>query len=253
MKKIILILTVILLLFNSLLKAENINSKFASANELYKKGKYSEAISGYLDISNDGYKSAELYYNIGNSYFKMEKVPDAILFYERAKKLAPDDEDINFNLKIANLKIVDKINTVPKIFFMEWYENLHSTFSSSSWSTLSIIFIWLTFIFLSGYFLIWNIGMRKISFFSASASLIIAIACIFFAFEQSGIELSKNSAIVLSPSVYIKSSPDKTSTDLFILHEGTKVTILDQVGDWKKIKIADGNVGWLPIKTIEII
>jgi len=228
-------------------------SKFALANKLYLKGNYQEALSLYNELIHSGYSSFELNYNIGNSYFKLDKLPDAILFYERAKRLAPDDEDLNFNLRVANLKIVDKINTVPQLFFIEWYNSISSMHSSCMWSFLIILFTWLTFIFLAGYFLIWNIALRKISFFASAASIVIAVLCVIFAIEQSGKEQSTNEAIIFSPSVYIKSSPDKESTDLFILHEGTKVKILDEVGSWKKIKIADGNIGWLQNKTIEII
>jgi tetratricopeptide (TPR) repeat protein len=237
----------------SILFAESVDKKFKEANDFYKKNKFNEAIAEYNEILDKGFESADLYYNLGNAYFKAGKIADAILFYERAKRLAPEDEDIDFNLRIANLKIVDKFNEVPKLFFIEWYENIYGMFSSDSWAVLIIIFSFLTFTLLLGYFLIWNILARKVFFFGASIGLLLLIASILFAIEQSRIEETRDSAIIFSPSVYIKSSPDKTSTDLFILHEGAKVKILDEVGGWKKIRIADGNVGWLPNKTIEVI
>ncbi|MFH1052027.1 MAG: tetratricopeptide repeat protein [bacterium] len=248
-----LFLIVLFFMTGTLLNAKSPESKLDRANVLYSKGEYQEALDIYQELIRQGYSSLELNYNIGNTYFKLNKIPDAILFYERAKRLAPDDEDLDFNLKVANLKIVDKINTVPKLFFIEWYDYLSEMYSSTTWSYFIIIFIWLTFIFLAGYYLIWNIAVRKMSFFASAASLIIAVFCIIFAIEQSRMEQSLDEAIIFSPSVYIKSSPDKESTDLFILHEGTKVKILDEVGNWKKIKISDGNIGWLPNKTIEII
>lgn len=250
-KFLILVLAIIFSL--SILQAENNETLMAKGNKLYSKGNYQEAMEVYNQLLNNGLVSLELYYNIGNTYFKMNKIPDAILFYERAKRISPDDEDLNFNLRVANLKIVDKINAVPKLFFIEWYESLSSLHSSNGWSYLTIVFSWLTFILLAGYFLIWNIAIRKISFFASIASILITVMCIVFALEQNSKENSRDEAIIFAPSVYIKSSPDKESTDLFILHEGTKITILDEVGNWKKIKIADGNIGWLPDKTIEII
>jgi len=250
-KKFIFIIIITLAFAN--INAKTPEAKLEEANALYSKGKYEDALDLYNDLYHQGYSSLELNYNLGNSYFKLNKIPDAILFYERAKRLAPDDEDLNFNLKVANLKIVDRINTVPKLFFIDWYNSISSMNSSATWSYLIIVFSWLTFIFLAGYFLIWNIAIRKISFFASAVSVIVAIFCIIFALEQSGKEQAKDEAIIFAPSVYIKSSPDKESTDLFILHEGTKVKILDEVGIWKKIKIADGNIGWLPAKTIEII
>jgi tetratricopeptide (TPR) repeat protein len=242
-----------LVIFMSALSIFADNNKFTKANELYSKGKYEEAKTYYEELINNGHTTADIYYNLGNTYFKLDKIADAILYYERAKKIAPGDEDIEFNLRIANLKIVDKINNVPQLFFIEWYESIHGWFSSGTWSVFIIIFSWLSFISLAGYFIIWNINLRKVSFFATIISFIIMIACIIFSLEQYNVEQSKEEAIIFSPSVYIKSSPDKGSTDLFILHEGTKVKILDEVGDWKKIKIADGNIGWLPTKTIEII
>ena len=252
MRKILTISMMILFLTITLF-AESVDKKFKGANDFYKKNKYNEAIAEYNEILDKGYESSDLYYNLGNAYFKAGKIADAILFYERAKRLAPHDEDIEFNLKIANLKIVDKFNEVPKLFFIEWYENIYGMFSSDSWAVLIIIFSFLTFTLLLGYFLIWNILARKLFFFGAVFSLFFTVACVIFAMEQSSIEGTRDSAIIFSPSVYIKSSPDKTSTDLFILHEGAKVKILDEVGGWKKIRIADGNVGWLPNKTIEVI
>jgi len=253
MRKSIIFCLILFVISGLHLSAESASGKFNEATDLYKNGKYAEAGSLYQELLNSGYQSAEIYYNLGNSYFKIDKIPDAILYYERGKRLSPDDEDINFNLKIANLKIVDKIQSVPKLFFMEWYESLYSMYSSGTWANVIIILSWLIFLFLAGYFLIWSAVVRKISFFAAMLSFVIVIVCIVFSVEQSNIEEARNDAIIFTPSVYIKSSPDKESTDLFILHEGTKVSILDEVGSWKKIKIADGNVGWLPDKTIEII
>jgi len=247
------LLMMILFFMSSILFAESVGTKFKDANDYYKKNKYNEAIAEYNEILDKGYESADLYYNLGNAYFKAGKIADAILFYERAKRIAPEDEDIDFNLRIANLKIVDKFNEVPKLFFIEWYENIYGMFSSDTWAVMIIVFSSLTFALLLGYFLIWNILARKLFFFGAGISLLLAIACILFALEQNKIEETRDSAIIFSPSVYIKSSPDNTSTDLFILHEGAKVKILDEVGSWKKIRIADGNVGWLQNKSIEII
>ncbi|MFC2131934.1 tetratricopeptide repeat protein [Bacteroidota bacterium] len=251
-RQLIIFISILFLLIPQI-KAETAVEKFDEANKLYKNGKFPEAVSYYEELVHKGYISSELYYNLGNSYFKLDKISDAILYYERAKRISPDDDDINFNLKIANLKIVDKIGSVPKLFFIEWYESLHGMFSSETWSYFIIIFSWLTFAFLTGYFIIWSINLRKVFFFAAVASIIITLASLVFSIEQNNIEQARDEAIIFTPSVYIKSSPDKESTDLFILHEGAKVKILDQVGKWKKIRIADGNVGWLPINTIEII
>jgi len=248
------ILIVVIFVFIVQIKANDIaDDRFNEANELYQKGDFSDAIAYYEELIHNGFVSPELLYNLGNSYFKINKIPDAILNYERAKRLRPDDEDIKFNLKIANLKIVDKIDTVPQFFMVEWYNNIFGLFSSGTWSIFIIIFSWFSFAALITYFIIWNNLIRKISFFAAIVGFFIAISCLIFAFEQSVEEDANNEAIIFTASVYIKSSPDDSSTDLFILHEGTKVLLLDVVGSWRKIKLRNGNIGWLPDNTIEII
>ncbi len=254
MNKVFKYILIIVLLINtvSCLAVNNIDL-FNKANQFYKNKQYDKAITIYNELMNKDIVNSDIYYNLGNAYYKNSQIAEAILFYERALKLNPDDEDIKFNLKIANLKIVDKINDIPKLFFIEWYESIYQLFSSDTWAILTVIFIWLFFSLLLIYFLIYNITLRKIAFFSSIVSLIIVILFFIFALEQSSVENSNNNAIILSPSVYVKNSPDDKSTDLFILHEGTKIEILDKVDNWNKIKIADGNVGWIPNSTIEII
>ncbi len=253
MIKKIAILSFIYLMIISATFGFQVDKTFNDANLLYKNKKYKDAIEKYENILNSNYSSAEVFYNLGNSYFKMGKIPDAILNYERAKKIAPDDEDIAFNLKIANLKIVDKIKPIPKLFFVEWYENIRNLFSAQVWTMIFIGFIWLLFAFLTIYFVVWNIAIRKIAFFSTLISIIIIVFSLIFALKQINIENTHNHAVIFAKSVYVKSSPDETSTDLFILHDGTKVEILDKLGNWDKIKIADGHIGWLENNTFEII
>lgn len=226
---------------------------FSEGNNAYRNGDYLQAIEKYEKILNNGYSNAEIYYNLGNAYFKLKKIPEAILNYEKALKLNPSDEDIQFNLKIANLQTVDKIEPLPMMFYEKWWHALNNWFSSASWSALMIIFIWLGFIGLALYLFMFSSGIKKISFFVAVISFVIAIFSFIFANTSYLHETSEESAIIFSESVYVKSSPDKGSTDLFILHEGTKVELLDQVGEWTKIRLANGNVGWLQRSSIETI
>ncbi len=243
----------LLILLSTGLKAENFDSIYHKASELYQKGDYYNAAAKYEKIIKSGYESPELYFNLGNACFKMNKIPDAILYFERARRLAPEDEDINFNLKIANLKIIDKFETVPKLFFIEWYEQIRDSFSSHSWSVFAIILAWITFVALAGFILFWQPVVRRVLFTIAVLSFLLAILFEIFANQKFHFELARDQAIIFSPSVYVKSSPDEKSTDLFILHEGTKVKLLDTVGEWKKIRLANGSVGWLPEKSFEVI
>ena len=255
MKKFIAILITAAIFTGSLFAQSNEQAleKFKTANDLYSKGKFIEAAELYEEIVNNDYESYELYYNLGNAYFKLEEIPSAILFYERAKKLAPDDEDVNFNLQIAKLKTVDKIEPVPQFFMEEWVDSISELFSLQAWTALGLIFAWLAFTFLAAFLMIWSPLWKKTFFAAGIISFVIMAASIFFAYEENTELTADDSAIVFTPSVYVKSSPSDEGTNLFILHEGTKVQILDEVGEWQKIRIADGNVGWLPKESVEII
>ena len=248
------ILILLFLIFSiSVASAENFEPEYTKANNFYQKGDYLSAIDGYKLIIKSGYESAEIWYNLGNCYYKLNKTADAIISYERAKLLSPNDEDIDFNLKVANLRTVDRFQTIPRIFFVDWYEYWKNMFSSQSWSTLGIIFLWIAVVAFAAYLLVWSVSARKVLFSAGLLSIVIAVICLFFANQKSAEELNRDNAIVYKPSVYVKSSPDEKSTDLFILHEGTKLKVLDSVGGWKKIKLANGNIGWILEKTIEVI
>jgi len=231
----------------------NPEATFAKANKLYTEGKFADAASDYEALISKGYKSKELFYNLGNTYYRLKKVPHAIINFERAKLLAPDDEEINFNLKIANLRTVDKISRVPKFFLTEWFEGLRAQYPSSSWSVLTILFSWISFASLA-FFLLSRIPVLKKALFALAVfSIFIAITSAVFASQMDHQEQARNYAIVFEPSIIVKSSPDENGVNLVTLHEGTKVKVLDELKEWKKIRIADGNVGWVKKSAIEII
>lgn len=238
---------------NILLSQEDASKMFSTANDDFKNGNYSEAAELYQKILDQGVESADIYFNLGNSFYKLKNYPSAILFYERALRLRPGDDDINFNLRLANLKIIDRIQTVDRFFLLKWFDDFMMLYSSSQWAIFGIIFIWLTFIFLAAFNIIWKTSWKKIILAATVIFLIFGITSYFFSFKQNQFENNHNKAIIFMPSVYVKNSPDPSGTDLFILHDGTKVEVLDTVGEWKKIKLADGNIGWIPQQSIEII
>jgi hypothetical protein len=167
--------------------------------------------------------------------------------------MAPDDEEINFNLKVANLRTVDKISRVPKFFLTEWFEGLRAEYSSAAWSLMTIIFSWISFISLA-FFLLSRIPVLKKALFAVAVfSIFIAITSAVFASQMDHQEQARNYAIVFEPSIIVKSSPDENGVNLVTLHEGTKVKVLDELKEWKKIRIADGNVGWVKKAAIEVI
>ncbi len=252
MRKLTLILGLILV-FTASLMADASDDLFKKANDHYMKEEYSTAIDIYEELTNQGYQSAELFYNLGNAYFKSNLIPSAILNYERALKLAPGDEDINFNLKIANLQTVDKIKEMPLPFFVEWWHGIRSLFSSGMWGGLALLAFWLAAAAFIAFLYTRSQGTKKISFTAASAFIILTIVFFFFGMQTYTEETNRKEAIVFSESSYVKTSPDEGATDLVILHEGTKLEVLDDLGDWRKIRLADGNVGWILKTDIEII
>ncbi|TNE34661.1 tetratricopeptide repeat protein [bacterium] len=226
------------------LLANSVESMFKSGNNAYEHKKYADAINIYEQIIDSGYTSAELYYNLGNAYYKTNNIAYAILNYERADKLS-DDADIDHNLAVARLKTIDKIEPVKQIFIMDWLDSIRDWQNSNSWSSWAIIFVWAVFLFLSLLIYSKNTTFKKASFLGVVTFLILFALTFYFSYSSNQNEYVKKFAILTSPSSYVKSSPDTQSQDLFILHEGAKMQVLDRVGDWNKIKLANGEVGWI--------
>ena len=226
---------------------------FHEANMAYQKQDYAKSISLYEELTKNGNISAEVYFNLGNSYFKEGNVPKAIINYERAKKIAPEDEDIAFNLKIASLKVVDRIDNVPEVFYKRWIRSLATILPANTWSIVFVIMIWLVFLAAGFYVFTQRSVIKKVSFISCLIFSIFAITTYFLSARSYSISEVEEQAIVISTSVYVKSSPDEKGNDLFILHEGTKVEVLEPFEGWKKIRIANGTIGWLKINEIEKI
>jgi len=228
------------------LNGTDADSLFVKAKEYYDAELYNDAIAAYSGILEQGYESAGLYYNLGNAWFKTGDLPHAILYYEKARKLSPNDEDILFNLRVANTKIPDNIEQVPELFIKKWWRNLYLFFNSQTWSILGILFLFLFFFFLAIYLVSRMPGIRRAAF---SLAMIILPVCILFlvlASHRYNNETSSSEAIVFSPTVTVKSSPRENSVDLFVIHEGTKVFITKELSEWFEIRIASGSIGWIP-------
>ena len=254
MKKTI-ILTLWLLCFaaTGTLQAQIVDSIWVKANTLYASEDYREAINYYNMIEASGEVSADLFYNIGNAYFKQNIVSKAILYYERAIKLRPGDSDITHNLALANAMTVDKIEAVPEFLVFTWIKNIRSSADADTWAWLSIIFFTLCLLLFGLFLFAHNITLRKFSFFLSILILLGGINCGIFAYYQKK-ELHDTSAAIITPAVItVKSSPDASGKDLFILHEGAKVNILETLGEWQCIKLADGKQGWILKFAAEII
>lgn len=223
------------------------------ANDAYSNGNYADAIELYEKVIEKGYESAELYYNLGNSYFKINDLPSAILYYEKSLKLDPADEDAKFNLKIANSMIPDKIEEVPVMFYERWWKNIYELFGANLWTRISVFLFIIVLIMFSVYFAGNSYFLKKTFFWLGIIFIVFTIFSFSFSYQKYKTSINTREAIVFDPTITVKSSPDESSVDLFVIHEGTKVSIMEHIGDWYEIRIANGSVGWLPSSAVKPI
>ncbi len=226
---------------------------FKKAVEYYSSGNYSEALTIWKELYNNGYRSAELAYNIGNSYFKLDSIPGAVLFYERAYLLDPADEDINYNLQIARSRVTDKIEEIPELFFIKWYDFLSIVLSANAWAKISLSAFLLFLVSLSVFLYSSKYSYKVTGFWFALTMVFLSVVSFSFSVRNKTLVHDSHQAVIYSPVVSGKSSPDDSGTDLFVLHEGTKVSVEDEVGGWYEIRLSDGNKGWVHSTDIEII
>ncbi len=227
----------------------------ADADALYKAEKYSEAVSAYETLlkSSEGV-SAPLYYNLGNAYYKLDNIPFAILNYERALLLEPGDGDIRANLALARGKTVDKVTPPSEMFFVTWWHNLCNSMSGHSWSVVAIGCFVFMLCGILAYMFVPQLLVRKVGVYGAMVMLVLVILANFAGYTQNRAFSKRDFAIVLSPVVSVKSSPNESSTDLFLIHEGSKVQILDSsMKLWREVKFEEGKQVWIPVSAIEVI
>ena len=226
----------------------------SDADSAYIQGDYLTAIRIYESVIENQGVNATLYMNLGNCWLKRDEIAKAILNYERAYLIDPSDPDIRFNLELARTKTVDKVNPVNQLFIVVWFKKLLAVLDVNGWAVLTVILFALT-VFLVGIMLFSKkSGIRKISFSFSVFFLLLSILSFIFATTQMGNLKERDTAIIMSPSVTVKSTPTSAGTDLFIIHEGRKVKILDSsMKEWVEIRLEDGNTGWIPVNVMEII
>lgn len=246
-----IIYTLLAILFTTAVFAQS--ELLQKANENYSKQQYKQAIEGYNQILAANLEAPEVYFNLGNAYYKTGQYTLAILNYERAKLLAPDDEDIAFNLQVANQKVVDSIQELPGLFIVRWWNSIINSQTTDTWATFSIISFIAFLIMLGFYFFAKTGDVRRITFWTGCFLIFFTIFTWSFAAQQKGRLVNHAYAIVMQPTVTVKSSPDAAGTNLFVIHEGIKVRITDKLGEWVEIKLADGNKGWALSDTVEKI
>ena len=241
------------LALSSEFRAEKSEITKAKGDSAYMNADYATAIQIYENLLEQG-EADEIYYNLGNSYFKSDNIAKAILNYERALLLKPGNGDIRANLEIARSKTVDKVNEIPDIFFVSWIKSLINSASVNVWARWGIACFILFIMALYLFFFSKKIALKKAGFISGIIMLMLVICTNSFALYQKNTLVNRNTAIIMTPSVTVRSTPNESGTSLFILHEGRKVQIKDNsMKGWKEIVLEDGKVGWVATSDIEII
>ena len=225
----------------------------AQADSAYQQEQYQQAAKMYEQLLKGG-ESADLYYNLGNAYYRMDDITHAVLAYERALLLSPGDADVRFNLQMARSKTIDKIVPESEMFFVTWYRSLVRLMSVDAWARTAIVSLLVALLLVLVYVFAQRIWLRKVGFFGGVLFFVVFVAANVFGFQQQQSLLHRTGAIIIRSAVSVKSTPSQNGTDLFILHEGTRVNIIDDsMRGWREIRVADGKSGWVDIKEIEVI
>ncbi|MBR6805509.1 MAG: tetratricopeptide repeat protein [Bacteroidaceae bacterium] len=242
------------IMFAALSLAVSAQTDKIAADSAYVKGDYKAAIEIYESLVANNGESADVYYNLGNAYYKSENIAKAVLNYERALLLNPDDEDIRFNLELARSKTVDKVAPEYKFFLMEWLEGIINLFSISAWSVLAVVSFVVMLLTLLLFLFGKSVSTKKTGFIIALFSLFITIFANLSALHRYHYLTERNDAVIMEPSVTAKSTPSNSGTELFVIHEGRKVKISDDsMREWTEIELEDGNKGWIPSSSLERI
>ncbi|MBQ5875581.1 MAG: tetratricopeptide repeat protein [Alistipes sp.] len=223
------------------------------ANTAYNAGNYAQAEECYTRIVEQGLHSAALYYNLANAHFKQDELGKAMLYYNRALRLRPNDEDIRHNLEYAEQSTKDSIEEIPEFFLKTWIKSLRGALSYTAWSILSLLMLVAALVCGLLYLLAQRLSLRKIGFYLMAVTALLFVVTTAFAWSERNMLVERSEAIIMNSAVSIKSSPDRSATELFVLHEGTKVTIGETIDGWAEVRIADGRKGWIEQERIERI
>lgn len=241
------IIALILIVTPFFLAAQETNEQlWEKANAYFTTEEYQQAVSLYETIVASGEESAKLHFNLGNAYYKTGDINNAILNYERAKVLAPHDEDIEFNLRIANQFVVTKIDALPQPFFLRWRTSVVNKYPADTWAAISIGGFILFLLLLGLFVFSRSVSLKRISFWLGILAIVFSGFTFSLGAQQKDKINKRKHAIVFCPRVTVKSSPTQTGTDLFLMYEGLKIEVTDSLNTWKEIKLADGNQGWCP-------
>lgn len=226
---------------------------FDRATKAYNGGEYQTAVDNYLEILDSGQHSAALYYNLGNTYYKLNQIAPSIYYYEKALLLKPNDAEIKNNLGYAQNMTLDAIDTMPETGFAKIYDSVLGLLSFDQWAYVAVVFMVLFVMLYIAFYNFRFASRKRLSFILSIVSLFFAVISVVFAYLEYNAFQAERYAIVFAKETSVKSEPNKTSQEAFELHEGTKVNVLDELNAWKKIQIVDGTVGWIPAEDIKVL
>ena len=251
MKKIVFLLSIVWLSLQAF--AQDVEQMTQQAEQWYASGQYADAADVYNRILAAGMESADLYYNLGNCYYKLGENTRAILNYERSLLLNPGDDMTRYNLKMAQQAVVDKKEVLPELFLVRWYREVETAFSADHWAYLSVVLFVVFLVMTALFFYSRSVGVKKTGFVVGIVVFLLTVASLFFAFRQDMRISDREYAIIMTPSVTVKGAPDNSGTSLFLIHEGPKVQVVGELGNWYNIRLADGNEGWVAKTDVEKI
>lgn len=243
---------IVAFLLNFFAFAQN-TSLFKQANALYNEGDFDQAIIKYETILENEEHSAELYFNLANAHYKLNHIAPSIYYYEKALQLSPNDKEIKNNAAFARNMTIDAIGSVPDVGFSNYIKNLTNKLSFDAWAKASVSFICLFVILFLLYYFAFSTARKRLSFVSSMVCIVLTCITLVFAFHKYNLDKKDQPAIVFAQESQVKSEPNLRSTEAFLLHEGTKVQILDTVNNWKKIKLSDGKTGWILNQDIKLL
>ena len=223
----------------------NIDSLYLEANSLYQQGQYEPALEKYNAVILSGKESADLYYNMGNAAYRSNSIGHAILYYEKALKLEPTHQDAIHNLDFVSRYRLDTFEEVPVLFIGSWIEGFVRIFPEHTWSILAMAFFAIILCGLLFYLFSRHMLIKKMGFISSAVALLFFLITLSSSISRHRDIVNPDSGIILAPSVVVRSSPSESGTELFILHEGTKIDINEEVSGWQNIRVIDGREGWI--------
>lgn len=248
-----IVLLTLLYLSPAILFAQSSNTLWTQASDAYAQNDFQKSVELYEQILANGEEAFEVYYNLGNAYFKMDQIAAAILNYERAAKVNPSDVDLRYNLRLANDRTIDRIDMIAVPEFVSAYKSSINVVSADQWAFWSIVSFVLFLILIIVFLIVGQIWLKRLALVLGLAFLLGTFTFLLFAGQQQSWLNSSKEAIIFEPSLEVRSAPNRSSATLFVLHEGTKVRIEEKVENWLRIRIGDGNTGWVQEETIEAI